>query len=335
LVDLQKEIEKRTFYLGKNRNAEGAQHLLDLIGMSRDEGDLLYPFAKAAMADVYDQLNASAIHIAKEYQWAEPVSPIVIRKKESLNTVTEDIDIAINAVNNKKIQISGTITDTGVGGVSEVNPALYRIEMSMKVNVQTECTVLETGTKLRSTKSVHVVIPAEYIRWTSKNTWTILPFNVDVPLDQQTEVTSAEKIFDPIVANTTSISYRLLFKDPVSLPAGTIAEIDGVNYEVTEDTDENRIDTTKNAVLVDTDEVLVEGVHYYFEVPNFLNMTNVAPLDNAIMEALVNRVIWKWLVLSYPTEAATYDTLYQDNLKSIATRCNIFNKHWQKTPRIF
>ena len=43
LEDLQAEIEKRTFYLGKFRRGENGEvpHLLDLIGMSRDEGDLL------------------------------------------------------------------------------------------------------------------------------------------------------------------------------------------------------------------------------------------------------------------------------------------------------
>lgn len=53
---LRKEVDKRSAYLGKFRRTEEAKHLLDLINMTVDEYDLFIPFAKAAMADVFDAL---------------------------------------------------------------------------------------------------------------------------------------------------------------------------------------------------------------------------------------------------------------------------------------
>lgn len=53
---IQDEVEKRSSYLGKFRQTEQAQHLLDLLAMTRDETDLFYPFMREAMACIFDVL---------------------------------------------------------------------------------------------------------------------------------------------------------------------------------------------------------------------------------------------------------------------------------------
>lgn len=68
---LKKEVEKRSSYLGKFRRTEEAKHLLDLISMTQDETDLFIPFAKDAMADVYDALHLYMPKHEKAYFWRE------------------------------------------------------------------------------------------------------------------------------------------------------------------------------------------------------------------------------------------------------------------------
>ena len=331
LVALQQEIEKRTFYLGKYRKTEEAQHLLDLIGMSRDEGDLLYPFVQAAMADVYDNLNLNTIHVLKEYEWKEPQEAITIPKKKNLYQQIQHNVAATISDNKHYVIISGTIDNYSS---DDIDVSKYRITADFSIDVTTKYNIIGTNVIISPVKYITFNIPAEHLRSIGNNAWQIVPLQVEVPLDPQSTMTSAETI-DKVSSPTFVVdSLKLEEINPTELPVGTIIEVEGQTYEITQDTNSNTLDLSKQAKNVDPNETLVEGVHYYLYVPNFINLSSVAPLDNAIMEALVNRIIWKWLVLSYPNEAATYDTLYQDSLKSIALRCNIFNKHWQQVPRI-
>jgi hypothetical protein len=357
LLDLQKEIEKRTFYLGKYRKTEEAAHLMDLIGMSRDEGDLLYPFAQEAMANVYDQLNLSTQHISKNYEWKDPKEPIEIKlTKDMFGTRGKIISAGSSRIEsnvtldnkNGYITFAGEITfqlDIKEGGNSVLNqlkgnPNKYVFETSVGVTYTTRYKITGTNTYINTRKTITIPLPNLIISDVDIEAGEITvystPQRVKIDLQPQGEFTTQEELvsIESSMLLDQNDDLRLLLADPKKLNEGDCVKYEGVYYEIIKDTDENGFNVGVNAVAVDESETMVEGIHYYLSVPNYLNLTTVAPLDNAIKEALVNRIIWKWLVLSYPTEAATYDTLYQDNLKSIAMRCNIFNKHWQQVPRI-
>lgn len=340
LVDLQKEIEKRTFYLGKFRRTEEAQHLLDLIGMSRDEDDLLYSFTKAAMADVFDQLSLNTHHIPKGYLWKTIKDPIAIDSNK-MPPVKDNFVITPAVVNDgTAVQIDGSfgISANGVNNYTKMYPL---IELELTVN--TTFNVIGTNTALSRSKSVKVTIPSKNLLAFSANQWEIVRAVFPIELEEESSLTTAEKITSCTATRIIPDAQIQLWIDPVKLYVGDRIvlerymsgdkEVSG-SYEITSDTDTNNIVINENAKEVDSSEIMTEGIHYFFNIPEYLNMSSIDPLDNAIMEALVNRIIWKWLVLSYPNEAATYDTMYQDNLKSIAMRCNIFNKHWQQVPRI-
>lgn len=72
------------------------------------------------------------------------------------------------------------------------------------------------------------------------------------------------------------------------------------------------------------------GVHFDFDVEYRMTEENLAPLRTSILEALVLRVIYKWLILSYPSEAAAYDTLFQQSLITVRNRSNEFKALWSE-----
>lgn len=336
LEDLQAEIEKRTFYLGKFRRGENGEvpHLLDLIGMSRDEGELLYSFVRAAMADVFDGINQHTLHIPKEYLWKKPASqtPIQVSAIPAVSLPTLQQSTKIGA-DGESIVLSATMTDTTS---PRIDGDKYGISFDETITIETEVLSTLDGSRIKKTRVVRHHVDAGSIVCTDKTTgkWSVMPQTIVVPLDGQTEYCSSEKIVAVKSVGVVSSSVVAEDKEPVILHTGDLIEYNGKEYEMLTDTDSNRFDAAKDAMLFDKNNALSDGIHYYMEVPCYINETAAEPLDNAILEALVNRIIWKWLVLAYPNEAAAYDTIYKDCLNSIRMRCNVFNKNWQKTPRI-
>lgn len=336
LEDLQAEIEKRTFYLGKFRRGENGEvpHLLDLIGMSRDEGDLLYSFAKAAMADVFDSVNQYTLHIPKEYAWKKPLSkdPIKLSLRPAVALPTLQQETAIGD-SGESIIISATMQDTSS---PLIDGDKYNISFDETLTVETEVISTFDNSPIKKTKLISVHIDGSSVVCTNKTTgtWMVLPQTISIPLEKQTEYCSSEKIVKVVSSGVISSSVFAEEKEPVKLHAGDVVSYNNKEYEIVLDTDSNKIDIATDTIPFDKNNTISDGIHYYMEVPCYINETAAEPLDNAILEALVNRIIWKWLVLSYPNEAAAYDTIYKDSVNSIRMRCNVLQKNWQKTPRI-
>lgn len=70
------------------------------------------------------------------------------------------------------------------------------------------------------------------------------------------------------------------------------------------------------------------GVHYDFSVEYTLTTSETDALERLLLEAIVARVISKWLVLAYPEEAAKFDTTYQQTIAAIPQRVNDFKARW-------
>lgn len=103
-----------------------------------------------------------------------------------------------------------------------------------------------------------------------------------------------------------------------------IAIADGDSYEVAEK-------------LVPTEDYR-DSIHYGLNWKCCgSNINAVEPLDTAIFEALVARIIYKWLNYSYPDEAPRYLNEWNECLEQIRHRCNILNgpQIVNRIPRIF
>jgi len=202
---LQDEIDKRSSYLGKFRRTEEAQHLLDLIRMSKDEHNLFIPFAKAAQADVYDALVTHMPRVQKTYFFREGK--------------------------------------------------------------------------------------------------------------------------DTIVFNNHPLPYP-----PVSFKKDDYVEFNGDLYMAVEDGSSADYD----GKLVPTEDYR-DSIHFGLVWKCCSNLNAVEPLDVAIFEALVARIIFKWLSYAYPEEAPRYDAEYQEHLQKIRSRANLLdNNHIvSRIPRMF
>lgn len=354
LLSLQKEIEKRTFYLGKYRTDKenGAPHLLDLIGMSRDESDILYPFAKSAMADVYDALNSSTIGIPKKYHWEDKPNVAAIKQRVKVaDTYTLDNNIITATAQTDYIKITGSVDYNALGEATQTRVDIVRKiicpNITLVVNYATTKDNIVTGDAVVTPYAIPVMLTAQHI---SLRSTTISPIQLAVScslpfsLKAQDGIYTAEKLSGSVTISDLALSSYYEYVNPERVLAGTRFTITNntsapaaTEYKALQEFTTNDLPDKLSTVaeVVEQGEIIEEGIHYYFDIPNYFNDTLIEPLDNAVLEALVNRVIWHWLVISYPSEAATYDTLYQSSIASLKTRCNIFQKHWtQRTPRI-
>ena len=354
LLNLQKEIEKRTFYLGKYRSDEQAPHLLDLIGMSRDEADVLYPFAKAAMADVFDALNRSTIGLPKQYNWEDKKKILEIRRRLQKTGITSPALTAVSRVD--KIYISGSISIGAAGGeitADVLDTDIARPNLEVTLSYVTKRSVIATGGSVSIPHTEKFIIHKDGIfpAVGSGGTYSsAISFMFPVELKMQDGTYTREEL-DSTSSITASCNVLTdwEFTNPVPVAIGETFTVKNDNtpdaeYEADLDFTENDIvndpsdaSILKVAHLVNNlDSILEEGIHYYIAFPNYLNESLIAPLDNAILEALVNRIIWKWLCLSYPNEAQAYDTFYKEAIEALKTRCDIFRKNWaSKTPRLY
>lgn len=322
---LQESVADLTANLGKRRASENAPHLLDLIGMTKDESSLFTRYAKAAMAEVFDVLNGAAYETPKECVWRDGVIDLIPMPQANFN----DYAFSASLINGKYVTIEG---DMQIDTAIDIDK--YYIDFKIKVNYTAETTILDTGMTFAEAKTMYMHVSKGNYRTTSGDRFLLNPLTAQIPLDGETELLSAQRVVpDTIVAEYMQGSLKVQECDPTYLDNGDVIKINGTSYLMIADTNTNELDLSKDAVLLDSRE-LTEGIHYYFEKPSNLN-ASVAPLDTAIEDAIVNRIIWKWLAMAYPSEAATYDAFYKEAINQVRIRSNqVFHKQYSKTPRI-
>ncbi len=120
---------------------------------------------------------------------------------------------------------------------------------------------------------------------------------------------------------------------PVVFHAGQYVEYNGELYMAIEDGSSDDF----AGKLVPTEDYR-DSIHYGLNWKYCgSNINAVEPLDTAIFEALVARIIYKWLTYSYPDEAPRYLNEWNECMEQIRHRCNILNgpQIVNRIPRIF
>ena len=254
---IQKEIDKRTSYLGKFRRTEEAQHLLDLLRMSKDETDLFIPFAKAAMADVSDALR---IYMPKHdiaYWWREGQETVIIHSSD----ITPDPDVL------------------HLSQLSEVDDEGFLIADN-------------------------------------------------IPVDEEGYIKIAETAVDEdgyIIGDGSEV-------EPIPFVAGQYVMLDDNLYIAIEDGDSSDM----TGKLVPTEDYR-NSIHFGILWHCSYNPNAVEPLDVAVFEALVARIIYKWIVMAYPDEAVRYNAEFDEHMMKIRDRARAMEgpQIVNRIPRMF
>lgn len=289
---LQDEIEKRSSYLGKFRRTEEAKHLLDLISMTTDEEDLFYPFAKAAMADVFDVLSQYITRDKCAFLWNEGVNSIFIPSLPNWDKATFVHNIETNGIYTSFFSI----------------PKADHTTMDISLTIE-----VRDGNNTDTINSV-----ATYD--TNEDLWKIE--------DIQSMVRNS--IVVDYYTTIKLISATAIWKSPITYKEGDWIDYNDKVYIALGSGNANNMDA-----LLETFDFR-HSIHYLLAFPKDWNINMIEPLDTAIFEALVARIIYKWLQYAYPDEAKRYLNEWEECLQKIMLRCNELyaEKIVKRIPRI-
>ena len=302
---LQEEIDKRSSYLGKLRRTEEAQHLLDLIRMSKDEENLFYPFAKEAMADVFDALSLYTPHLRRAFLWREGRVTVTIPDKPAMDNTS----ILAAAITVQGDSLKGSIyfawTDT------DADPTIHGVNTLVRLSYTVN------GVAQSEELMIKAVYDSTNTRW-------------EIPVDYKPKDSTLLQF----------VSGEVVQMQPYWLEPATFKRedwlIDSENrlFMAIQDGDMN--DPLPSKIIPEPIDYR-ESIHYLLAFPRKWNLNMAEPLDTAIFEALVARIIFKWLQYSYPAEAERYLAEWQEGLEKIRRRCSeLYNvKIVNRIPRIY
>jgi hypothetical protein len=325
LGDIQNEVEKRTSYLGKFRKTEQSQHLLDLLAMTKDEENLFSPYANEAMADVFEELKKGMINLPYcSYEYKETIVK-EIQLNPSIKVMPKNI---IGTHTNDIVYINGYLTST------PIDTNKYGITIDLSVECKTECHTLDfADVQFVKSQTIVCTIPSDAITL-EEGVWVVKNYPVYVSLEKESSFTSAETIVEVTNVKYIQNSARAFELEETPLMQGDVVKVNGKYFEITTNTDINNINLNTQAKPLDALDVC-DGVHFYATIPSNVDYNHIRPLDNAIFEALVNKIILKWLIMVYPEAAEPFAIQDAKSTELVYKRCNIFNQRCNRTPRIF
>ncbi len=315
---LQQEIEKRSSYLGKFRKTEEQQHLLDLLAMTKDEQDLFYPFVKAASADVFDALQQYTGGVDNAYKFNEGNKTKILTAVPQVLFDTHPFYESTDPIGNEELNIEYSLQQP-------IDFNKYEVKVSLEIQYTIEYTIKATSQKVQEQRSMIIE--------TTNFDNTYCSFDLVIPLALETTEFSEERFVSlDSFKQGEQVDFRTLTitdKQPDTFKKGDYVLLNNELYIAQADGDVNDI-----SVLQKQEYDFRESVHYLLEYPDYLNENMIEPIDTAVFEALVNRVIFKWLMLAFPDEAENYLALYNEALQQVKSRFVRSNPIVKRTPRI-
>lgn len=325
LEHIQQEVEKRTSYLGKFRRTEEAAHLQDLLTMTKDEHNLFVSLSQSAMNDVWEELRKGAMHLrGLDYTFTDGTEYKTIKLNPTITATTSIVD---SSHDGKSVNVSIKTNYESDG----YDNSTYGACMDVEVTVDTMFYLLnDIDSQVVRERTVKCHIPYKFVSMSMGKFST--NYTIDIPLDPISDFTSEERITN--VKSVKLLGMQSYNRDETELFLGDYALIDGKAYYIKNNTNINEFDINADAVEVNKLEI-TDGVHFYMNIPSSVNPNLIKPLDDAIAEALVLKIMHSWFLFSYPQEAEVYAVLSANALAQVYKRCNVFNVVHSKVPRIF
>lgn len=324
LAELQEDVERTTSYLGKFRRTESAAHLQDLIAMTKDENNIFAPFAKEIAVGVYDEFRKGVLNEG-DSSWKYKKS-VVLKDIEIPPILTPYMISHKLDHDDENIIISNVIFMTNNSDYDK-----YSVELHMEVTYNVKYHMMyDPDIQIIREKRIKFVIPPDKIQNEGRE-YNVSSYVIPALLDAETDLTSKETIES--VSELRIIRCLALHKNDIELNIGDVVSVGENLYEMIVDTTINKLNIKNDTINIDHLDVN-DGVHYYVDLYSMCQQSIISTLDEAIKNALMYGVIWKWLMLAYPAEAETYASLYDNAKKEVYSRCNIFKRQHNKVPRI-
>lgn len=325
LAELQEDVERATSYLGKFRRTESAAHLQDLIAMTKDESNMFTPIAKEVALSVFDEFKKGVFN-AGDSSWKYKDSLVLnnIVLPPTINPRIAEMNVVKNG---DDIHVYSMAFD-----IEEIDATKYSLEIFIELVYKVKYHMMyDPDIEVVRSKKMRYQIPKNSINYSGNGRYEIIDLFIPALLDKETDLTSREELVS--VESAQIASCKAVAIEDTKLNIGDVIKIDDKLYEMLVDTSLNSLNIKKDAVEIDHLDVN-DGVHYYVDLYSFNQSASVNTLDESIKNALLYGVIWKWLMLAYPTEAESYLALYNNAKKEVYSRCSIFNRQHNKVPRI-
>lgn len=294
IEDIIKEVHKRTTYIGANRRTKEGQTLVDAIAYTADEFDMDIPLTKDAMANVFTPLYEYAQGLGESYLYNEQTNTHVLAKTDIAFESEHVISTSSNAI---KIAVT---SDTKVPNDHYINiKATVTYEVTdIFENKTTKTLQINTSLGCRNYDEAH-----------GKYTYTLVT-TPNYAADTEDNGLGADKI---VVKSVTNIEAKVMCLHPTVIKKGDWIEVteNGVKKLYIA-----KHDCTSNVVLGNEDDFEYMDfdfrgtIHYVLWFPNMHNSHGILEaLDDHLFEALVLYIIYRWLKIVYPEEAASW---YED-----------------------
>lgn len=327
---LYEEVYKRTSFISKNRGTDVLAHQLSQMSFTRDEDFMFKPFIKEAASNIYEKLYPFSKDIEKAFRFIDSVRTVELPK---LPDITNHADIDDGS------ELSSVLLrhDDAVG-------SWYTLSGLTNVDIHTPIDYKKFGIKIvvRFTYSVlcgnRRVVRSEYLE-------SIVSAKVSKPATWSATVFVAEGVYGKDierfgqVLSLDVVESKIVRKGvPDKINKGDYVELSGEDdvelYKALEDTDSNG--DILNPYLFEKQDIDERNsVVYRLNILEWMDDNAFSITDNAIFEAIVNFVIYRWFLIVNPSESSIYYSFYDDYLTRIIHRINAQKKPVRRTYHLF
>ena len=309
------EVKKRTSYLGSKRTTKEGALLLDQIAMTGDESDLFFSYFMDACGNVYDVVggllpeNTSSFRVFRgavvDTELPANITPSVMPNSWAAGSSNSWVQVNVGNIDMNKVKLVGDCI------------------------VTYETTYIPTGSTTTITANKDIRLRNVEVIAHNNGAGAYIAF---APiLSPATDTSSAEQFSTITAVRFEECEAELL--TPVSVEADTVVKCGDKYYQVDEYCSIGRLSDLGSATELPFD--VSDGVLYRMgdrneESADFTHIdTNALPaIDICIYNMITHYIMWQWLMVASPEDAATYKLMYDQQSDILSSRMSKFRGGW-------
>ena len=302
IKDIAEEVYKRTSYIGRSRPTEEGNHILKLVAMTRDEGDIFESYLQDAVVTIYDSICCYGRTIAQSIIFDQFSNTIALKEN---NGIDAQVTFGTETFNptTSEVEIPYTLI---LSNQPTPNDAI-KLKTSLVYMVKDSMGLLEE----RETKQFEFTLNAE---------GGTINIPIDVDTTPSTIVGVKPEEFRRIVLHTHLLKVESVA--PVELKKDDwveLTKLDGTKelYRILMDCNSNDVG---NPILFSRSNDYRNSIHYIIMQPKMFNENAIMGVDVAIFNALVHYIMYLWFLVVLPKEAEIALMEYNRHINNLKQR---------------